>query len=168
MPYKAPHHHGNAEQRHWFEIPLTQVSGLIAEEEPTYPQGLIGHDERRYAQYVYQVNATPLTLSGDVDIDRSALEALIEETNLRLDSVNTHLTSGIIDPALAKYIEEAGNKIWIAEAAPGTVLASATWRIKEIEEIDSGSLITTSIKWADGNSNFDNIATPPLSAHTFS
>ncbi len=44
--------------------------------------------------------------------------------------------------------------IYIGESAPGTTTASALWRIQK--RTYSNYKLTT-IEWADGNSNFDNV-----------
>jgi hypothetical protein len=46
-----------------------------------------------------------------------------------------------------------GGVSYIGEADPGTSLASALWRIKRITDVGKD----TSIDWADGNGNFDNV-----------
>jgi len=56
---------------------------------------------------------------------------------------------------LTLQMDEAGSGItYIGEAAIGSNTASAVWRIKKLDESGNPELI---IKWADGNSNFDNI-----------
>lgn len=57
-------------------------------------------------------------------------------------------------PALITKIYESGVVFYICSAKPGTALVSALWRVKKI---DTGTDIT--ITWADGNANFDNVAT---------
>lgn len=72
-------------------------------------------------------------------------------------SGNASLTS--IDgktPALgyATKITEVGTITYIAKAAAGSSQASAVWQAQKINET-TGTVIT----WADGNTNFDNVAT---------
>lgn len=55
----------------------------------------------------------------------------------------------------AKAIYEDGDVLYICEAAIGSLLSSAVWRI---QLFDSGS-VPNQILWCDGNSNFDNTAT---------
>lgn len=57
-------------------------------------------------------------------------------------------------PALAQEIVVNGTITYIAEAAPGSQLSAAVWRAKKITDNTS----SISIKWADGNGNFDNTA----------
>lgn len=65
--------------------------------------------------------------------------------------------------ALATKIETVGDITYIGIAKPGTAQATALWQCKKITT-SSG---TTTITWADGNSNFDNVATD-LTALTYS
>ena len=47
-----------------------------------------------------------------------------------------------------------GAVTYVAEALPGTLQAAGAWRVQKIDS-SSGTVIT----WADGNDNFDNVAT---------
>lgn len=60
----------------------------------------------------------------------------------------------LLGDALAVKVTESGTTTYIGIAAPGTSQATAKWQCKKIDE-SSGIVIT----WADGDSNFDNIAT---------
>lgn len=66
------------------------------------------------------------------------------------------------DSGLATKITVSGSITYIGEAAAGTAQATAAWRCQKIDE-SSGTVIT----WADGNTNFDNVATD-LTALTYS
>ena len=48
---------------------------------------------------------------------------------------------------------------YIALALPGATTDEAVWRASKIVEVTSGDIITTTITWADGNAEFDNLAT---------
>lgn len=63
--------------------------------------------------------------------------------------------TGLSDIALAKKITVSGTTTYIAQAMTGTATSAARWRVKRI----SVSGADTLIQWADGNSNYDNIAT---------
>jgi len=95
-------------------------------ENTTLVEGLSAtpFEDRKYAQLVYLVGATS---SSPVVTD---------------------------DSSLAVIIEVDGDDTYIAEAIPGSLLASSVWRCKKVEV--SGN--TTKIIWADGNANFDNPA----------
>ena len=62
----------------------------------------------------------------------------------------------------AVKITISGNITYVGKAAVGTAQGTAAWQCQKIDE-SSGTVIT----WADGNSNFDNVATD-LTALTYS
>jgi hypothetical protein len=49
-----------------------------------------------------------------------------------------------------------GQITYVGIAAPGTLESEAKWQCKMIDSSVAG---TTAVTWADGNANFDNIAT---------
>lgn len=55
----------------------------------------------------------------------------------------------------AKKITVIGTTTYIAAAPIGSLQSSAVWQVKKIAVSGSDTIIT----WADGNNNFDNIAT---------
>lgn len=55
---------------------------------------------------------------------------------------------------MATKITVSGSITYVAVAAPGTAQSIAKWQCKKIDET-TGTVIT----WADGNANFDNVAT---------
>lgn len=55
---------------------------------------------------------------------------------------------------LALRTTESGSITYVALAAPGSLQSDAVWQCRKIDET-SGTVIT----WADGDSNFDNVAT---------
>jgi hypothetical protein len=58
------------------------------------------------------------------------------------------------DVPYAQRIDEASSTVtYVGRAEPGTAEGSAAWQIKKISV--SGSV--TTITWADGNENYDNI-----------
>lgn len=54
---------------------------------------------------------------------------------------------------LITNIDVAGANTYIGEAVPGSSDAAAVWRIRRIVDTGPDSVI----RWADGNTNFDNI-----------
>jgi len=60
----------------------------------------------------------------------------------------------VIASSVALKITESGSNTYIAIASPGTAQATARWQCRKIDE-SSGIVIT----WADGDANFDNVAT---------
>jgi len=60
----------------------------------------------------------------------------------------------MIADALAIKITVSGSVTYVGVAAPGTSQSTAKWQCKKVDET-TGTVVT----WADGDSNFDNIAT---------
>lgn len=58
----------------------------------------------------------------------------------------------VSDGALAAKITSSGGYTYVGEAAPGTAQATAAWRCCRIDS-------TGTTVWADGDGNFDNVAT---------
>ncbi len=70
--------------------------------------------------------------------------------NLEFDGANmVRQTSGNV----ALKITTVGSVSYVAIAPAGSSQASAVWQVKKIDET-TGTVIT----WADGNTNFDNVA----------
>lgn len=65
-------------------------------------------------------------------------------------------------PELAVKITVSGANTYVATAPIGTAQSAAAWQVKKIN-VSGG---TTTITWADGNANFDNVATD-LTALTY-
>jgi len=64
------------------------------------------------------------------------------------------MAQGIFEAPIAfgPIYENATHKFF-GEAAPGTALTAASWRVSRM------SLTDSQIEWADGDSNFDNVFT---------
>ena len=58
------------------------------------------------------------------------------------------------EPTFAVKITVDGVFTYIAKAVPGTAQSAALWQVKLVDET-TGTVVT----WADGNANFDNVAT---------
>lgn len=144
MTYTPSQDSANAERRNYMEIPLSTVAAITGAEEATEPTSMADADSRRYAQLIHIVGGS---------ISTSPSPATTTTTDHK---------------SFTEYIEtDTINSItWVAQAVPGSSLASAVWRVKKIATT-TGSLEITRITWADGNSNFDNAATSPLSGLTF-
>lgn len=54
----------------------------------------------------------------------------------------------------AMKMTEVGTDLYIAYAVPGTAQSDAKWKVMKLDS-SSGFVI----EWADGNTNFDNVAT---------
>ncbi len=163
MAYDPNTTHGLAHQSSFMEVALSGISEITNDEEPT--SVALPGEGRRFAHLMYQVNAAPLNLSGDVIIDTDNLE-LINENGFA--TLSAQFDTGLKDQALTILIEADGDFTWVAEALPGTTTGAASWRVKRLEDTTVGSLQTIRTLWADGNGNFDNTATPPLSSLTYS
>lgn len=162
MAYDPNAHHGFADQKSFMEVPKSDVPALTGDEEPT--PAVLG-EVRRYAHLVYQVNPTPISLSGGISVNTDVLETINADGFAVLSGQND---TGIKDIALALVVEAEGDFTWVAEALPGTTLGAASWRVKQLEDTTVGNFSTITTLWADGNGNFDNIATSPLSGLTYS
>lgn len=66
--------------------------------------------------------------------------------------------------ALARKITVSGSYTYIGIAAPGTAQSTDKWQCCKIDESVAGTTVFT---WADGNAEFDNVATD-LTALTYS
>jgi hypothetical protein len=72
--------------------------------------------------------------------------------------------SAVADPpkAMATKVTTSGSATYVAKAAPGSAESASVWQAKKVDT-SSGVVIT----FADGNANFDNVATD-LTALTYS
>lgn len=97
------------------------------------------------------------TLLGVSNADGlTPLQAYIDSSTNRL--LVNGLISGTVNVDKTPYavkITTSGTSTYVGKATEGTVQSSATWQAKKIAVSGSDTIIT----WADGNSNFDNVAT---------
>lgn len=163
MAYDKNAHHGYADQNSFWEMPITDIAALTGDEESTNVAA--PGENRRFAHLMYQVNPTPISLSGGLSVDTDALEAINADGFAVLSGQND---TGIKDIALSLVVEAEGDFTWVAEALPGVALSAASWRVKQLEDTTVGNFSTIRTLWADGDGNFDNIATSPLSGLTYS
>ena len=80
------------------------------------------------------------------------------------DSTLSTLSDKFLSDKSEIKITEANSYTYVAYAPPGTAESAAAWMVKRIDETVAG---TTKILYADGNANFDNVATD-LTALTYS
>ena len=73
---------------------------------------------------------------------------------LKIPDLVEILRGEIAEKPFAEKITIVGDVLFVAEAEIGSSQLSAVWRVKKIDTT-TGILVT----WADGNANFDNIAT---------
>jgi hypothetical protein len=85
--------------------------------------------------------------SLDQDFGVSVVEMLgFDGTNLQRQ----------ITPNTATKITTSGSIVYVGIAPPGTAQATAGWQAKKIDSTDANNVVIT---WADGDTNFDNVAT---------
>ena len=163
MAYDKNTHHGYADQNSFWEMPISDIAALTGLEESTLVAA--PGENRRFAHLIYQVNPSTLELSGNIMVDTDTLDAINADGFATLSG---QLDTGIKDIALAVVVEAAGDFTWVADALPGTLQVSALWRVKSLQDTTIGGTQTITTLWADGNGNFDNVATLPLSGLTYS
>ena len=101
--------------------------------------------------------------SGLVDVDRHVQVDVLSSALPSSASTETTLqTISFGGSKFALKMTTVGSIDYVGEAAVGTATSSALWRAKKVDST-SGVIIT----WADGNANFDNVATD-LTALTYS
>jgi len=157
MAYK-PGELGSAERRRFVEISQADIPALTAMGELTEPPTAEAMDKRRYAQLVAQANRAPATLPISIIWDMSTL------LDITRDLVTSAL-SGIIEPALSMIVENNDNDTWVAEARAGSSALDPVWRIKRVETVIVGSIITTETTWLSGSGDFGFTASLPLSSN---
>lgn len=149
------------------------------------PNNLSGYDAFQVIRSVFDVTKNTLRVSiVDGSTGGGSFEVIISHVNdsIRLGDGTNFITSTTIGPKVGldvnlinglsldvdaatgdnvaigntwkKLIEVASPGVtYIGYANPGTTTASGTWQIKRI--VETGSV--TSIEFADGNLNFDNV-----------
>ena len=106
--------------------------------------------------------STKLMDNDDVEFKR--INSVADRSVLIFDPIKKKFVATSIDEIIGeittsvemqynKIIDVVGSTTYIGEADPGSALASAVWRIKRIQVVGDVSTIL----WADGNSNFDNV-----------
>lgn len=92
------------------------------------------------------ISGTTITdVAGKLSLDVNVTDITLSASN---DSMETRSL------AMKTLVDEASATVtYVGEAAVGSSLSTALWRIKRLTQ--SGTVLL--IEWADGNSNFDNI-----------
>jgi hypothetical protein len=86
-------------------------------------------------------------------IDNWSFDDTLKVSMVEIINADGSLSSGGYKGA--KKITASGTTTYIASAPAGTAQASALWQVKKISVSGNDTLI----QWADGNLNFDNVAT---------
>jgi hypothetical protein len=68
-----------------------------------------------------------------------------------------------LSQSVAEKVTKVDKVVYYAMALPGSSYSDAVWQVKRVDATDPNNAYTT---WADGNINFDNVATD-LSALNF-
>jgi len=147
---------GYAPRQNWMRLDDADVTEVTGQEGGG--NSLAGN--RRYASLTYQVNATPISISGGLSatitsvgldangtvklsgdqlktFDQSAVDGLA----LVQSSVDS-LTGQLIQDNYSRIIQSRASDTYIAHAAPGTLAATSGWRVQKIDTNGSKS-------WAD-------------------
>lgn len=103
----------------------------------------------------------PLNVTGG-GTEASALRVTLANDSTGVLSIDDNGASITIDGTVTAnptdYIREIdtdGSNLYVGYAVPGTATSSASWKIKRI--VSSGTPTDYSARFADGNTNFDNI-----------
>jgi len=120
----------------------------------TRDNGMAGYKNKMH------VSDTVSIMEGSDSIDLSARQYanLVYVVGTGASPASSTPVSSIIansGPALAQEILVISTKTYFAEADPGSQLSAAVWRARCITDNTS----TINVRWADGNGNFDNVAT---------
>lgn len=103
-------------------------------------------------------NTDPVKRSTQKVQNLSFDEQFLISTFLSVESDGTNLRYSQTKLAAKKIYDDGTGNVYVCIAPIGTLEATAGWQCKKIYDDGSG---TTVITWADGNANFDNVATNP-------
>lgn len=170
-----PAKHGRAEYGHYMQIPNDELSNIIEGDDS------IALLQQRFALLTYQVNSTPVQISGGLSANVTSVgldangtvqlsgdqlkvfdQLLINKvTDLQnivvgLQSSVDVLSSQLIQNNYSRIIQERGTDIYFAHAEPGTSEATSAWRVQKVDDYGNR-------QWAD-NGNFSQPANIELSA----
>jgi len=147
---------GTANYNSWMHLNDTDMV------EVTGQEGLdtVPFKERKYAQLTYQVNATPVEITGGlsatitsvglnadgiVQLSGDQLKTFDQESADRLLNVQgsiDSLSGQLIQDNYSRVIQSRGSDTYIAHAPPGTLAATSGWRVQKLDTDGSKS-------WAD-------------------
>ena len=152
--------HGRADYGKYMQIPESILSGVV--------EGANGTplEQQKFAQFTYQVNASPIQISGDVVVDAVGLDdtgtvklsgdSLKVFDQASVDAINNISFS---TENYSSVIQTRGTDNYIAEASIGTAYATASWRVQKIDS-------TGTTTWVDSG-NFSQAANIELSGLTY-
>ena len=102
-----------------------------------------------------QLNIIAPQAPPDAAIPGDSVEQMIDKLNSNFDEI---YTGDFIVPR-EQIIDERdqGDTIYIGKADPGELESAATWQIQKVTFTRNGALTETEIRFADNDTNFDNI-----------
>lgn len=118
-------------------ITVFDNSGTITAVSDTNPLPVTG----TFYQATQPVSAASLPLPTGASTEATLLLLLTE----------IYINNG----SMAMQVDDTGTTLYQGWAEPGTATSSAGWRIRKV--VSSGTPTDTSITWADGDRNFNNI-----------
>jgi hypothetical protein len=100
------------------------------------------------------INIEEYSMCVDADGNLRVRNLIWNADTLAWEAATGSLTGGqsVQPPTLTTRMDTVGDLTYVGKAVIGSADGSAVWQIQRIDET-SGIVI----KWADGNSNFDNI-----------
>ena len=134
---------GRANYNSWMHIPQSTMSGIV--------EGIVSEDliTRKYAQLTYQINALPITISGDVLVDSVGIDGSgtvqLSGDQLKVfdQSSIDRLTEINYNQNYSRIVQERSTDIYIAQAPRGTSDATSGWRCQKLDEYGSRSWVDT-------------------------
>lgn len=176
MTYNPNIDSGFCEVKSWVQIPsavFIAIDQSNEHDDAQYPQ----RTARNYAQMVYNVNPSTISLSGasisinSVGLDDSGtvklsgdqLKVYDQQAIDKLYDLETainNISVSVTQSNYSKIVKTNGNYMYVMDASIGSGLSGdAIWRVQRV--YDDGNTVV--VDWADGNDNFDNIAANYLS-----
>ena len=161
MAYKSNSDSGYAHSKCWMQIPSGTHDSITEGSEAAEISA------RNYAFLTYQVNASPITISGDVLVDAVGIDdsgtVKLSGDQLKVfdqEAIEAINNLSFSTPNYSKIIEVTGDFTYVMQAVIGSgTSGEAIWQVKRIYA--SGG--ETTIEWADGDDDFDNSASAYLS-----
>ena len=142
--------HGQADYGSFGQLNLSQVAALTGQEGPDMDPR---NPASKFYQLVYQVNAVPINLSGDVNVD-GTITGYDHVNEAQVDAGHQLWVTDkslLAQQTYSRIVQtDAFGNTYIAHAEPGSLSGDPDWRAQRIDS-------TGSRMWAD-NANFSQIA----------
>lgn len=161
MSYNPNIDSGMAPRTSWMHMPSADFAGI--------PQGPDSQDPRtrNYAQLVYQINSPPTVISGDVVVDSVGLDGTgtVKLSGDQLKVFDQGVIAALADVSLniksaySTLVRVSGDFTYVMKAEPGNLSGDGVWQVKRVRSVGS----SIDVEWADGDSEFDNVAADYLS-----